>query len=856
MTAGELWRRLVYLLQRNRMERELQEEMQIHRAMMGTPRDFGNESRLREESRDAWGWNWLDHLLQDLRCATRALRKSPGFTVTAALILSMGIGMNLAFFQTVNVTYLQPLPVRDPFTLVRFWRQSKTQTSSGVPYAAIQFVRQNNNVLSAVLVETSCDAAWEDDAAHRVKASCVSANWFEELGYGAARGRVFSEQVEEKVDSAPVVVVSHDFWQRRLGSGPDVVGRTVRLNGRPAEVIGIASAGFPGLDMRATEVWVPVNQIDYFLPGTGFKTAWNQNNADMYARLQPGVTMESARDGLRAALLALSQQRPQDYTPDDRLEPYSSAARFERPEDVSERWSIMALIGGLMITVLLVACSNISNLVLSRAMARIREISIRTSLGASRWRVMRQLMTESVLLASLGLAGGLILGSWAARVLGTLIELPAYVDLSPDWRTILAATGAALLALLAVGLAPAWKLCRQDLTLAMRDGGQQSAGHVERTRLRQFLVAAQVAGSCLLLVVAGAMARTMQRLILTDPGFRYENVAVLEPGLSRYGLKGAEARSYWSGVRQAVAALPETEAVSLVTQAPLSGSLNESSDKDAPGLKVTNLGVDRDFFQVMSIPILTGRSFSRQDDARHSVIISRRLALQMYGTTDVLGKGFPRSRPEQTVVGIAGDARLIKFLATNTAELYKPISPDEYPYLLLIARASKNPAKLLGPMRSAARAADQRVLAEARTMLSDFERRIRGPRLASSIAACTALLALFLACLGIYGVVSYGLNLRAKELGIRVALGADRPSLARLLLRQLMWPATVGAAIGLAAAFPVGKTLSNEPLYLAPFDATVNLSVVLIFGALGGLAALVPIARALRANAVQALRHE
>jgi predicted permease len=390
----------------------------------------------------------------------------------------------------------------------------------------------------------------------------------------------------------------------------------------------------------------------------------------------------------------------------------------------------------------------------------------------------------------------------------------------------------------------------------MKDGGQQTSGGLERTRLRQTLVAAQVAGSCLLLIVAGLMARSLQRLLRADPGFEYENVAVLDPGLANYGIKGAEARAFWAQVQGAVAAHPEHERMALVSHVPLGHSHSHSGYDDAPALRVTRIDVGPDFFSVMRIPILLGRPFNDSDDHRTAIIISRRLALEMYGTLNVLGNGFPKTKPEQTIVGVSGDAPVIQYQATNNAEAYSPLNAERFEHLALIVRAKSSPEQLIVPMRDAARAVDERILAESRLMKTDFEAKLRGPRTASAIAGLTALLALMLACLGIFGVVSYGASLRTKEIGIRVALGARNGAIAGLLLRQLTWPALLGIIVGVAASLPLGKAFEGEPFYLNSQDTLAHAAATLILVAAGGIAALAPTLRALRNDPLQTLRHE
>lgn len=856
----DLFRRLYYLLNRRRMERDLEEEMEIHRDMMGEPKQFGNALRLREESRDAWGWHWLDTLWQDISYAARSLRKSPAFALSAIGILSIGIGLNLTMFQTLNTYVLKAPPVKDPLTLVRFYEMFKFGTSSGVVYPVTQYVRHNNNVLSAVITQQQIDSTWGDDAAERVRTTYVSSNVFDELGYGPALGRMFIEGVDDRVDAPRVVVLSNEFWVRRFNSDPNIAGKTVRVNNHLAEVIGVARADYPGLDNDKASLWIPIEQIDHFNEGIDLKNAWKQNSVEMFGRLKRGVSPDDARDSLRQVMAELSKQRPVEVEEGTWLQPYSAVNQFRRPKDDKEVWGVTVLAGSLVLTVLLVACSNLSNLVLSRAVARIREFGVRAALGATRWRVMRQMLTETLVLSLLGAMSGLLLGSWGAKLLATAAGQPAYLDFSPDWRSMLAATAIAFVAMAVVGVVPAWKVSRQDLTMATKDGGQQSSGGLQRTRFRQALVATQVAGSCLLLVVAGLLLQGLLKTIYANPGFEYEQVVVLDPELTRYGIKGEEARSFWMQVKHAVASHGETESVALVDNSPLGSSMSQSSYRDAPGLSVTVTSVEPEFFKVMRVPILLGRTFEPGDDHATTVMISRRFALAMYGTTDVLGKSFPKTRGKdersQTIVGVTEDARLIRIQNFSSGTLYRPFNPARMESLRLIARSRTDPQHLAAPMRQAARSFDSKILAQARMMKDDFERRLEIPRLISMIGLVIASLALLLACLGVFGVVSYGATLRTKEIGIRVTLGADRASVSAMLLRQLTMPTMIGVVIGAVAATPAAKFLAQEPFYAEADGYTVQALAVAVLLLAGALSALWPIVRALRTDPLSALRYE
>ena len=836
-------------------EERMVEGMSAEDARAAARRAFGYVTRVREDARAVWIAPALDHVWQDLRYAARRLRRAPAFAATAILLLTVGIGLNLGFFQMMNVVALQPPRVADAGTLVRFDRITKSFSSNGFPYPATQFIRQQNDVMSAVLTSSGTDVVWGDDLDERVEAMYVSANWFTELGYAAAAGRVFVEAIDESPDAAPVVVVSHAFWRTRL-QGEPVVGRVVRVNARPATIAGVAPEGFPGLRIADTQVWLPITQMAHFNPGSAFAADWGAHNTQMYGRLRPGVSAAAAQAGLRGTIAELARIRPAEFAADEVLQPYTGANGFRTPRDENKLRTIAALVGGLMLLVLAVACANLSSLILSQAIGRAREFSMRAALGASRWRLLRQQLVETAFISALGAAGGIVAGYWFARFIAVQTSLPSHLDLTPDWRMTLAACVIAGLVTLVTGFVPAWMVSKRDVVAAMKDGGQQSARGLARGRFRLALLGAQIAGCCVLLVVAGAMVRGLQRMLAPNLGFEYRQIAVLDPSLSRYDIRGDAARAYWDQVKQTLSGNPEIEAMALASHSPLGTSGSRSRYTDAPRLTVTTVVVEPGFFDLLRIPIVAGRPFDRTDPPSTTVIIGRRLALEMYGSFDIVGRGYPRSDPDRTIVGVAADAPMINVTSTNAAEQYFPAGSTSIGGLSLLVKARNDPQRLLAPLRDAARLADDRVLPKTTLAVTQYEQRLHGTRLTSVIAGLTGLLALALACFGIFGVVAHGVAMRTKEIGIRRALGADAGSVVRLLLRQLAVPIAAGIAVGVVAGVAISRALQSEPFYLPAIDAVMPLVAIALFLATAAAAALRPAARALGADPLQALRQD
>jgi predicted permease len=483
-------------------------------------------------------------------------------------------------------------------------------------------------------------------------------------------------------------------------------------------------------------------------------------------------------------------------------------------------------------------------------------MSVRVALGASRWRILRQIVIECGLVAGAGAAGGLLVGYLSARMLAVAMDLPPYLDFTPDLRLGLAALGAAALSMLAFGLVPAWSVSRRDLVRGIRDGGHQASSGLARARLQRVLIGVQVLGSCALLVVAGAMARGLQRVVAVDPGVTFDRAVVLAPSLERHGLSPEAAQDYWSRLVLALSSRPDIEGVALADSAPFSGAVNQSRYGASSGsLSIAVLHVEPRFFSLLGIPLVAGRTFEPADGPS-AVIISRRLAETMYGGLEALGRGYPRDKPTRVIVGIAEDSMVARLRASNVAEEYAPIGPADLAHAVLVVQGRNAPERLLAPLYGAARLADPRIQPEVRVLAADYARHLRGPTLMGTIAALTAALVLLLACVGIFGMVAYGVKLRAKEIGIRRALGADTARVCATLVRQLTWPMALGMFAGTPVGILASRLLGGAPFHLAVADATASGSALALFALAASTAALLPAFRALNVDPLRALRQD
>lgn len=838
---SKLIRRIRYFLFRGRAERELQEEMAAHREMMGDrAASFGPRLRLREEARDAWGFVWLEHAVQDVRHGTRALRRTPGFTYSAIAILAVGIGLNLTLLELVNALLLQPLAVRNPETLARFTEHAEdkggTMTTSTFPVRGAREIVERSPVFQAGLFETVQEMAWGDGAGDPARAAFVSGNWFSEMGYAAQTGRVF-EATEDRKDASPVAVLSYRFWDGRLGRDPDLVGGEARVNGRVVTVIGVAPASFP----MDADLWIPYEQIAYFgLPPT---------NVNFYARVAPGTTAAAIREST-AVVVKDALLRPGEPWTSIWLEANFATERFmpanERRRGLQLAWTI----SGLTLLVLLIACANLSNLVFSRALGRLRELSVRAALGASRMRIARQLLAECLLLACAGAFVGIGVSYAAAHAITAAAPIALGFDFRMDGSMLFGVFSLVLVSMLAVGLIPVARVCRRDLAGFMKDGNQQVSAGLQRTRIRQVLVAGQLAGSCLLLIVAGLMLERLWTTMHLGPGYEVRNLAIVNPLLYRMGASAPEPSSYWERVKNAAAAIPGVERVVLTDAPPLKAG-NTSGWSELPGLRVIQARVEPNFFDVMGIPLLSGRTFD-PSDAQNAIVVSRKIALALFGTVDVAGKHFIN----QPIVGVASDAKLGNLQNPAIAEMYSAMQPAGMQYAVLLVRTKVDSAGLLPALRQTAATPGSGIFADVHRVETDLDQVIAPVQFASMLGVFVALLALILACLGVFGVVAYSVRLRTKEIGIRIALGSPRADILMLLTRQALWPGGFGIVLGSAGAWYVTKLLVGAPFYLQATPPGIFAAAVAVLLVAAFIVALTPALGALRRDPLEALRYE
>lgn len=854
---SELLRRLHYLLHRRRLDAELANDMEFHREMAARDgRRLGNTLRLREEAREAWGWMWIDRLAQDLRYAARLLRRSPGFTMAAVLTLAIGIGANVAAFGFFDLIVLRPLPVREPETLLRFTRHSPEAYASTLPYPAVAFYREHSRSLSAVLALDSGKLAMEGDQ-NRLDAHFVSANFFQELGAAPRLGRLLDPARDEPANAEPVVVLGHGFWQRRFGADPLVIGKTIRLNGKPAAVIGVASSDFSGLSLDEPDLWAPLTRQPYFVSGSHLLTDWSNDGSGvrMWGRLQPGQTSQAAEEELRALAAALRRQHPNVTWKDESLpsQPggYATGSmtgtrRGTGPAPASELYPVAALIGTLVLLILAVSCSNLGSLLLARGVAREREIMVRVAVGAGRTRLIRQLFTESLLLALLGSLAGLALGYVVLRNMLALTGAPPWLDATPNGRVILFAIGVGFLAAILFGLMPAWQVARQ---------------RHRATLMRQILVGAQIAASCVLLIVAGLLVRALDHALSTHPGFEYQQVISIDPGLATHGYSPAQARTYLDTLQSRLRELPGIASVCLTSTPPLGNRMMVSRiEIDGRTISVHINRVTPPFFETMKIPLLRGRSL-QPGDAR-SIIVSEPFARFHWPAENPLGKQFSTgvdaagAPVNHTVVGVSGRERLVALKDPEAVEMYQLAQPADLASLVVLAKTSGPPEDVAAAVTRIARSGDPTIFPEVQLLKNSFRRKLRDAEGSALVVGLFGLISHLLACLGIVGVVAFAVSQRTKEIGIRMALGATPAHVLSVVLRHFSRPVVVGLALGVGGAAALSQLLRRELYGISHLDPVSYLAAVAAFAVTVAVAALLPARRALRVDPVNALRNE
>jgi predicted permease len=844
-------------------------------ARLAARRSFGGIAQAQETQRELRGVPLVDTLWADVRYAFRTLRNAPGFTLVAVLTLALGIGVNTTLFSAFNAVALKPLPVADPGNVVRLERWFEPAMNGTIQYAFsypeyLYFRDRSAAFAGTVASSWPLRVQGENE---EFLAQTVSGNYFATLGIRAVLGRTFLPEEDSAPGAHPVVVLSHAFWERRYHQDPLVLGRTLMLNGSAFTIIGVAPENSPGTAVtpQPIDMWAPIAMQTELAPGSNWRDDPNYRQFILLARLAP------AADGKRAQAEAGVLMR--QFTASHRESDKTIALTLQRPTYLGNTEDIRFLmaVAALMLVVglvWLIACANLANMLLARAAARQREIAVRLALGAGRGRIVRQLLTESTVLALLGGTAGLLLSGWCAKLLWLQIEETVLgrttgamgISLAPDLRVF----GYTLLLALATGvifgLSPALQFTKADLTTALKQEGATFGARLSRSRFRSLLVAGQVAASTLLLVTAGLLIRGMLRSRDVRPGFD-ASVYVLSADFARDTKKGAAIEQL---VRDRLRSLPEVRGVA-IGGVPMTGTWTPPVYAGGASARTLASYASPGYLSTLGIPLLRGRDFTALESQRGDplAIVSKRTAEVLWPNSDPIGKRlqldlhFDGALKEFAVIGVAADVRFANLSRVDPLHAYLNYDGSRLDPLLVKA----SPGALGAIRNEAATAALTRPQNVYASSLQDGPLRMQRvfARMFAQFAALLAILAITLAGIGIYGVMAYLVSRRVKEIGVLMALGADAGDVLRTVILQGLRPVIVGSVLGFAGAGALSAVLhstlsfpgSSDLLYGLPWwDPVTFLGITLLLAAIAALASAVPARRALRVDPMVALRWE
>ena len=848
-------------------------------------------------------------LLHDLRYALRQLRKSPGFTAVAVITLALGIGANTAIFSLINAIMLRTLPVRDPQSLVLLrWKARRIPTTiaslaydncthgegswnghaliSQAPlktegcsfsFPLFQAMQAKSNIFSSVLAFVPEPGNLTVNSAGRtsqVRALLVSGNFFSALGAHAALGRLIAP-ADDSAAAVPAIVVSHHFWRNELSQDPSIVGKHVLLGKTLVTVIGVTGPGFPELDPGLpSDIWVPLASQPVVEPRFPKMAAPNALWIELMARLRPGVSSARAAAAASAAFAAATTNGPEamfkrDDAPQVEL---STAARGLSTLRQNFSQPLLALFAGVGI-ILLIACANLAGLMLARSAARQKELAMRLALGATRVRILRQLLTESLLLSLIGGAAGILLGYLGAGALARFLShnwyLPVQVDVHPDAHVLVFTLLVSILAGVVFGLAPMFSSRRLELVPALRETSSVMAGG-RRITPGNSLVVVQIALAMLVLAGMGLLVRTLANLRTEDVGFEPQNLVVFRVDATYSKVGGESLPALDRHLQEKLSALPGVSSATRSGVLLLSGGGMGGPifSLDQPGIETgaNQLPIADNFFQTMRIPLLEGRALHMQDSAGPRsngaptpVVVNEALARRLFGSRDPLGRRFGVNRTtgaEDEVVGVVADAKYANLRDDIRPTIYTSIASWDGDVYFEV-RTALDPKAMMPEIRAAVRRFDSNLLiTDMKTQEEQMDQNVYQERLVANLSSLFALLALIVACVGIYGLLSYQVTRRTQEIGIRLALGAQRSDVLRIVLRQGMLLAVIGTLVGAASALVLTRYLQSFLYGVKPSDPLTMVGVGFLLIAVALLASYIPARRAASIEPMEALRTE
>ncbi len=850
-------------------------------------RAFGNVMQAEERFYESGRWLWWDNLRQDVRFGFRMLRKSPAFTVVAVLTLGLGIGLNSAIFTLFDALMLRPLPIRDPNAVVSVYQHIQDETGGYRSFSYPEYVglRESNSVFSGLIAyswipaEIATPTRSTVDGAEEAHGLIATANYFSLLGGEVALGRSFLPEEDQTRGSHPVIILSYGFWQQHFNSDRLIVGKSLKVNGIYMTVVGVAAAGFVGTEPQTSDFWVPMMMQAQLMPGDDRLGDRGSFWLDVVARLKPGVSSIEAQTSMDVLINRIAP----DYLGTNQKVGVELIAGsvLARPDVRGQINSLAFLVMASVAMILLIACANVANLSLARAAVRQKEIGVRLSLGASRGRIVQQVLTESLLVALLSGAAGLFLARWLPGVLINLFRpaneqpfsLHLVLDLPVLGYTLLLSLGTAVV----FGLIPALRASKTNPSSAAKGEIIAFGRGSSRLRMHSLLAGIEISVCLVLLLGAGLLIRALGRAEILDPGFDMKHVLALSMDLNLHGYDNQRAAEFHRQLIERLQALPGVKVISVASLTPLGGVSRAApmtlAESNAPaGVSQTFLGywvVSPNYFATLSIPIVRGRSFNVRDTRQGPsvAIINEAMARQFWPGQEPVGKRLrpgPASVQFTEVIGVVKNARGARLWEADQPYVYlpllqgtegPPIQTEQLGMKLLI-RTDGNPESISTIVPRVVRALDPNVQVSTATLGKSAERWVWFSQIAAMLSSGLGILGLLLASVGIYGVMSYSVTQRTYELGIRMALGASRHEILKLILGQGLRITLLGVTAGLGIALAVTRLIAAMLYGVRPTDPVTFGGVSIFLTGVALLASYLPAHRATRVDPMVALRHE
>ena len=820
----------------------------------------------------------MESLLQDIRYGMRMLTKNLAITAVAVLTLALGIGANAAIFSGVSAFVLRPLPVPDAHELVRPVELAEDRgISDEISYPDFSDYRNQSTVFESLsaedMVALALDAETQSDV---IWGQVVSGTYFDVVRIKPILGRTFLPEEDRTPGAHPVVVIGHSLWKRRLGSDPDIVGKTLRLSNRAYEVIGVAPESFTGSKFALSmDFWVPMAMAEEIRRSPGLLSERGSHWMNVLGRLKPGVTLEQATAEMQSIAARLNQAYPNDRAG-------STSAKVSTEMDGRWEEAAMVMKSGAAIAmaivgfILLIACANVANLMLARAAARRKEIGIRLALGASRVRLIRQLLTESLLLSLLGGLLGLLMAYWVTDLMEGFVPVLQYNVIenffSLDSRALIFTAVISLATGLIFGLAPAWHSSNPDVVPILKgdlDANQRAKGR--RLSLRPALVVVQVALSLVVLVCGGLFIKSFRRAQTMDPGFGTKQalIAMIDPELVGYDTE--RSRDFYRQAMERVSSLPGVEAAGTARLLPLGDSSNsngpvlregETLARGSAGRTIMTNVISSGYFRAMQIPVVNGRDFDDRDHAKSQrvVIINEQMAEVLWPGDNAVGKRIlvgTESREPLEVVGIVQTGKYRTLAEDPKPYIYYPMTQRRPAMMSLVMRTNVDPRGLVGAVRKEIQNIDRSVpISKVKTMTEHLTYALWAPNMAASFSLAFGVLAILLSAVGLYSVMAYVVSQRTREVGIRMALGANRADVMKMITVQGMRLAVIGVVIGLLLSLGLARALSSLLIGVSGYDVTTFVIVPALLVLVALIACYLPARRATKIDPLVALRYE